>query len=230
MISDMQPVLEIRGLRFVRPEGFSIEIPEFTLLEGEQVLLAGPSGLREEHAAPAGRRPPGCRLGRDPPRREDRWPTARGGRRDAIRADRVGMVFQTHHLLPGFTARENVSAPLLFRWRSNPAEHAAIADALLGSAWGSPTPPVRVDRLSVGQQQRVAIARALVGNPSVVLADEPTAALDPENAVTAVELLKDVCRECNAALLLTSHDPGLEGAFSRVVRFAELAQTSEVVG
>ena len=141
---------------------------------------------------------------------------------------RVGMVFQTHHLLPGFTARENVSAPLLFGG-VRPAQHAVIADALLGRL-GISDPTVRVDRLSVGQQQRVAIARALVGNPSVVLADEPTAALDPENAVTAVELLKDVCRECNAALLLTSHDPGLEGAFSRVVRFAELAQTSEVVG
>jgi putative ABC transport system ATP-binding protein len=63
----------------------------------------------------------------------------------------------------------------------------------------------------------------------VVFADEPTAALDPENAANAVSLLKDICRERNAALLLTSHDPGLESAFSRVVRFEELAQTSEAV-
>ncbi len=204
-----------------------MRLPEFSLAADEQVLLAGPSGCGKSTllllAAGLLDADSGEILlaGRS-------ITAARGGRRDAIRADRVGMVFQTHHLLPGFTARENVSAPLLFGG-VRPAQHAVIADALLGRL-GISDPTVRVDRLSVGQQQRVAIARALVGNPSVVLADEPTAALDPENAVTAVELLKDVCRECNAALLLTSHDPGLEGAFSRVVRFAELAQTSEVVG
>ena len=204
-----------------------MRLPEFSLAADEQVLLAGPSGCGKSTllllAAGLLDADSGEILlaGRS-------ITAARGGRRDAIRADRVGMVFQTHHLLPGFTARENVSGPLLFGG-VRPAQHAVIADALLGRL-GISDPTVRVDRLSVGQQQRVAIARALVGNPSVVLADEPTAALDPENAVTAVELLKDVCRECNAALLLTSHDPGLEGAFSRVVRFAELAQTSEVVG
>ena len=223
----MEAALDIRDLRFRRSGGFEIDVPEFRIDAAEQVLLTGPSGCGKSTllllAAGLLDADSGEILlaGRS-------ITAARGGRRDAIRADRVGMVFQTHHLLPGFTARENVSAPLLFGG-VRPAQHAVIADALLGRL-GISDPTVRVDRLSVGQQQRVAIARALVGNPSVVLADEPTAALDPENAVTAVELLKDVCRECNAALLLTSHDPGLEGAFSRVVRFAELAQTSEVVG
>ena len=227
MISDMQPVLEIRGLRFVRPEGFSIEIPEFTLLEGEQVLLAGPSGCGKSTLLllAAGL------LDADSGEIQlagKSMANARGGRRDAIRADRVGMVFQTHHLLPGFTARENVSVPLLFGG-VKPAEHAAVADALLARL-GISDPTARVDRLSVGQQQRVAIARALIADPDVVFADEPTAALDPENAAKAVALLKEVCRERNAALLLTSHDPGLESAFSRVVRFDELAQTSGAVG
>jgi putative ABC transport system ATP-binding protein len=227
MISNMEPALQITDLHFARPDGFSMRIPEFSLAADEQVLLAGSSGCGKSTllllAAGLLDAASGEILlsGRS-------ITAARGGRRDAIRADRVGMVFQTHHLLPGFTARENVSAPLLFGG-VRPGQHAAIADALLGRL-GISDPTTRVDRLSVGQQQRVAIARALVGNPSVVFADEPTAALDPENAVKAVELLKDVCRECNAALLLTSHDPGLEAAFSRVVRFTELAGTSEVVG
>jgi putative ABC transport system ATP-binding protein len=204
-----------------------MSIPAFTLSADEQVLLAGPSGCGKSTLlllaaglldAESGEIELAGRS----------IANARGGRRDAIRADRVGMVFQTHHLLPGFTARENVSVPLLFGG-VRPAEHAAIADPLLDRL-GISDPLVRVDRLSVGQQQRVAIARALVGGPAVVFADEPTAALDPENAANAVSLLKDICRERNAALLLTSHDPGLESAFSRVVRFEELAQTSEAVG
>ena len=227
MISDMQLALKIRDLRFARPEGFSITIRDFSLSVDEQVLLAGPSGCGKSTLlllaaglldADSGEIALAGKAITD----------ARGGRRDAIRADRVGMVFQTHHLLPGFTARENVSVPLLFGG-IRPAEHAAIADPLLARL-GISDPSVRVDRLSVGQQQRVAIARALVGNPAVVFADEPTAALDPENAATAVSLLKEICRERNAALLLTSHDPGLESAFSRVIRFDELAQTSEVLG
>ncbi|MCP4939124.1 MAG: hypothetical protein GY921_08065 [Phycisphaeraceae bacterium] len=63
----------------------------------------------------------------------------------------------------------------------------------------------------------------MAGEPSIVLADEPTAALDPENAANAVALLQEICKERGAALLLTSHDPSLESAFEHVIRFAELA-------
>ncbi|NCF40908.1 MAG: ABC transporter ATP-binding protein, partial [Planctomycetia bacterium] len=61
----------------------------------------------------------------------------------------------------------------------------------------------------------------------IVLADEPTAALDPEHAANAVELLQEICRERGAALLLTSHDPSLEAAFNRVIRFSNLARVEE---
>ncbi|MFM8784232.1 MAG: ATP-binding cassette domain-containing protein [Phycisphaerales bacterium] len=73
-----------------------------------------------------------------------------------------------------------------------------------------------VDRLSVGQQQRVAVARALAAKPALVLADEPTASLDPENAVAAMDLIQDACRANGAALLCTSHDPAMRARFTRI--------------
>jgi ABC-type lipoprotein export system ATPase subunit len=73
-----------------------------------------------------------------------------------------------------------------------------------------------VDRLSVGQQQRVAVARALAARPALVLADEPTASLDPENAVAAMDLIQQACRANGAALLCTSHDPAMRARFTRI--------------
>ena len=72
------------------------------------------------------------------------------------------------------------------------------------------------DQLSVGQQQRVAVARALATRPKLVLADEPTASLDAENARNAIELIRETCRQEGAALVCTSHDPSLRASFERV--------------
>jgi ABC-type lipoprotein export system ATPase subunit len=71
--------------------------------------------------------------------------------------------------------------------------------------------------LSGGQQQRVAVARAVVCRPALVLADEPTASLDPENAAGAMELIQSACRESGAALLCASHDPAIHSRFARRV-------------
>jgi ABC-type lipoprotein export system ATPase subunit len=98
---------------------------------------------------------------------------------------------------------------------SPPSAHAARAQELLGSL-GIPDPSAPVDRLSVGQQQRVAVARALAAKPALVLADEPTASLDPENAVAAMDLIQDACCANGAALLCTSHDPAMRARFTRI--------------
>ncbi len=216
----MDEALDIRDLRFRRPGGFEIDVPEFRIAVGEQVLLTGPSGCGKSTLLmlAAGLLDPDAGsisiAGRT-------ISAVRGAARDALRADRVGMIFQTHHLLPGLTARENVAVALLFGGVPK-ARHAEVADGLLDRL--EVEAGARVDRLSVGQQQRVAIARAVAGEPSIVLADEPTAALDPEHAANAVGLLQEICRERGAALLLTSHDPSLEAAFERVTRFSDLAR------
>ena len=221
----MTNVLELRDLRFHRPDGFSLEIPELTMAEGEQALIAGPSGCGKSTLLllVAGLLEPAAgqiRIGG-----EDLVPLAPAAR-DALRARRVGMVFQTHHLLAGFTARENVAMALLFGGIP-PRDHAARAAALLAEL-GIDRPDARVDRQSVGQQQRIAIARAAALGPDIILADEPTASLDPESAEAALELLRRTCRERGAALLLTSHDPSLGELMPRTIDFTDLAGGPEV--
>lgn len=148
----------------------------------------------------------------------------RGSARDTFRGRRVGMVFQTFQLLQGFTALENVllslmlGAPTLDRPRVR-------AEAAL-ERLGMRDLHAPVERLSVGQQQRVAVARAIVTEPSVVLADEPTASLDPANAEAAVDLIRSAARVAGAALIVTSHDPALRSVFSRTVDVAQFGVAS----
>ena len=85
------------------------------------------------------------------------------------------------------------------------------------------------DELSVGQQQRIAVARALACTPALVLADEPTASLDPENAGGAMDLVQEACRENGAALLCVSHDPSMAARFPRRASLADLHAGTEAI-
>ena len=138
----------------------------------------------------------------------------RGAKRDAFRGRSIGMIFQTFNLLLGFTAAENVMAALMF---SNvpSTEHKSRSRALLDRL-GITRQDARVEHMSVGQQQRVAVARALACGPALVLADEPTASLDPENSDAAMAMIQSACRESDAALLCVSHDPAIKSRFERV--------------
>ncbi len=233
------PALEVRDLRFRFGEnsGFELVIPSFRLDAGEDLLLTGGSGtgkstllqliagLLEPVGAADAIRVAGTPIG-----------TLRGAERDRFRGRSIGMIFQTFQLALGFTARENVMLALLFGAPSGSlhgAGHRARADELLaslglGPAEGSETDPAQdrrdapVERLSVGQQQRVAVARALACKPPLVLADEPTASLDPENARRAIALIRSSCRDQGAALLCVSHDPSLVPLFSRHVDLGSL--------
>lgn len=209
------PALQIDGLRYsyARDGGFALSVPSLRVDAGEDVLLVGKSGEGKSTLLylVAGLLEPEAGEVRVAGRAIHRL---RGAARDGFRAAHIGMIFQTHHLLHGFTALENVMAALAFSPVPK-AEHRARAAALL-TRLGIERHEASPDRLSVGQQQRVAIARALVCEPAIVLADEPTASLDPSNSAEAVGLLRSACKERGAALLCVSHDPGLVGQFSRV--------------
>lgn len=147
-----------------------------------------------------------------------------GASRDRFRGRHLGVVFQTFHLLYGFTALENVLAALMFSDIPR-REHDARARGLLDRL-GIERLDARPEALSVGQQQRVAVARAVACRPTLVLADEPTASLDPDNACVALNLIKDACREAGAALLCVSHDPAAEEHFERVEDLSSLSGRS----
>jgi len=131
--------------------------------------------------------------------------TMDGGRRARLRLDRIGFVFQAYNLLPVLTALENAEFTLLLRGMPAAERRAKVA-ALFSEMGLDGLADRRPAKLSGGQQQRVAVARAVVGDPALVLADEPTANLDPESTEQVEQLLLDYRTETNAAVLWVTHD------------------------
>jgi lipoprotein-releasing system ATP-binding protein len=129
----------------------------------------------------------------------------------------VGFVFQFHHLLPEFTALENVEMPL--RIAGTPAaERRGRAEELLARVGLADRATHRPAALSGGEQQRVAIARALVARPTLLLADEPTGNLDEATAADLHRLLKDMHAEHGLTSVIVTHNPILAAACDRVLR------------
>ena len=122
------------------------------------------------------------------------------------RRQRVGFVFQSFNLLPRLTAEENVALPLMFSGVVE-QERQARARTLLEQVGLSERLTHRPTQLSGGEQQRVAIARALVGQPTLLLADEPTGNLDTTTGVEIMRLLKALNQEHKLTLLVVTHDP-----------------------
>ena len=213
------PALDITDLKFRYPgsDGGAhvIDMPRLVLARAEQMLLVGGSGSGKStllHLIAGLIEPESGRInvaGRH-------MHALMGADRDLFRGRTIGMIFQTFNLLQGFSALENVLAALMFSDLPK-GRHEARARELLASL-GIERTHATPDRLSVGQQQRVAVARALACRPTLVLADEPTASLDPENAAAALDLIQSACRDQGAALLLVSHDPSVAGRFRRVER------------
>jgi len=129
-------------------------------------------------------------------------------------------VFQSFHLFPTLSATDNVRLALDVRGEPSRAARVRSREALakVGLAHKTKAYP---RELSGGEQQRVAIARAIVGNPSIILADEPTAALDGENGQAVMKLLAEVARERGHAVLIVTHDPRLLPFADRVVHIED---------
>ncbi|MEY3028749.1 MAG: hypothetical protein RL198_146 [Actinomycetota bacterium] len=132
-----------------------------------------------------------------------------------LRSRAIGFVFQQFQLLPNTSALENVAAPLLYQGMSMRAAKEKASEMLQRLGLGERLNFDR-NRLSGGQQQRVAIARALVTNPDLVLADEPTGALDTKTGEQVIQLFKDLHAEGRTILLIT-HDRDIANAAPRRV-------------
>jgi putative ABC transport system ATP-binding protein len=181
---------------------------------GRSIFLAGPSGSGKTTLLSI----LGCILSADQGRVEilgqdlselDAW------QRTMLRRDRIGFVFQRFHLIRGLTACENVGVPLvLCGMSSNKVRPRAMA--LLDAVGLADHANVHPRNLSAGQCQRVALARALVNNPELILADEPTAALDAANGHETMELLRRLTTQEGRTAIVVTHDPRIFSFADRI--------------
>ncbi|MFN9273397.1 MAG: ABC transporter ATP-binding protein [Planctomycetia bacterium] len=137
-----------------------------------------------------------------------------------VRRRRIGFVFQRYNLLPELSLAENVALPLVLDGASEKrADEAALAALdMVGMGHRARHRP---DELSGGEQQRGAIARALVAKPAIVLADEPTGALDSVNSLRVVELLGTLVAERGQTVILVTHDASVAAAAGRTIRISD---------
>ena len=216
-------MLEIVDLKksYVDPDGNRISIsdmPRLSISEGEQVVLRGESGGGKTTLLHLISGIVGSDSGSIKLDGMELTKFSETGR-DRIRAAKMGYVFQTFNLLPAFTALENVKLGMTFARKKMNLERAKELIERVGLADRMHYLP---SQMSVGQQQRVAVARALANKPRLLLADEPTANVDPANQDRIIELIQEVCREDNVAILMVTHSDEISSRFGRVERLEKL--------
>jgi putative ABC transport system ATP-binding protein len=214
---------------FVGPDGSVVPVVDVDSLrinDGEQVALIGTSGSGKTtllHLIAGILTPDSGRIVFASGGASADVAAMTEAQRDVFRGRNIGYIFQTHHLLAGFTAMENVLLGMSFTGR---ASDRPWAEHLLREVGLSDRLHYKPSKLSVGQQQRVAVARALASRPALVLADEPTGALDEKNAQQVLELIRKLCKEVNAALLLVTHDLTIARQLPRVLTLSELNRSA----
>lgn len=140
---------------------------------------------------------------------------------------RLGFIFQAHNLHESLTAVQNVRMGLEVHGRGDRARQQAASTHMLGLLGLSERVDYLPGNLSGGQKQRVAVARALVSNPEIVLADEPTAALDKESGHTVVEMLREMGRVRGTTTIMVTHDPRIVDMADRIVTLEDGAIVSD---
>jgi putative ABC transport system ATP-binding protein len=221
--STIQPVIDIKNLSHFFGEGklkkqilFDINL---TLNSGEVIILKGPSGsgkttlltlmggLRSAHSG-------SLKVFRE---------ELVGAKKNQLVETRrnIGYIFQSHNLLASLTAKQNVQMSLELHSGIQAAEVEGRAIALLEAVGLEEHINYYPQNLSGGQKQRVAIARALVSHPKMVLADEPTAALDSKSGRDVVELMQQLAREQGCTILIVTHDNRILDVADRIVELED---------
>lgn len=177
---------------------------DFTVSPGETLFLAGPSGSGKTTLLSI----LGCVLSPDAGRLQilgEDVTNLTGKDQARFRRERIGFVFQRYHLFDGMNAWENVR--IAFDLLGRPKRESKRESLrLLDTVGLSHRANYQISQLSMGQRQRVALARALAGDPSLILADEPTASLDAEAGQNAMAILKRLCTELGKTAIVVTHD------------------------
>ena len=137
-----------------------------------------------------------------------------------IRSRQIGFVFQSFNLIPFKNALDNIALPLFYQGvgRKERTKRAAELLSRMGLAdWAEHLP----SEMSGGQKQRIAIARALITTPSVILADEPTGALDSKTTIEVMELLREINRESHLTMIIVTHEPGVAEMCDRTIHIKD---------
>jgi putative ABC transport system ATP-binding protein len=220
---DTAPVIEISGVWKLHKLGDEVVkaliAAELRVMPGEFVCLMGPSGSGKSTLL-------NIIGGLDRPTKG----SVRVAGKDtglltesqfaALRHDTIGFIFQSSNLIPFLSAVENVELPLMFEPydRKSLRKRAMELLELVGLGHRIHHQPTK---MSGGEQQRTAIARSLISNPTLVLADEPTANLDHKTGETVVRMLRDLCSTMGVTVVASTHDPTVAEEASRVVRMKD---------
>ena len=218
-----EPILDLKCIkRTYLQAGSKLHVLKgcsLTIYPGEQVSLIGPSGSGKStflHTAGLLEKPDAGTIiiaGKNASKLDDNG-------RTALRRDTIGFVYQFHHLLPEFSALENIMLPQML---ADVTRIAAKRRALhlLDLVGLSARATHRPAELSGGEQQRVALVRALANAPKLLIADEPTGNLDPETAEHVFEVLQDLVKTQNLALLMATHNHQLANRMERIVEIKD---------
>jgi ABC-type lipoprotein export system ATPase subunit len=211
-------IIEIRGLKKSYDNGRTKALDGINLdiKEGEFVSIMGPSGsgkstlLNMIGAFDKGDEGSITVAGIDLMKTKDL---------DSFRSNKIGFVFQLHNLIPNLSVLENVEIPMLRKKVSTKDMDSRAMELLELMNFSDLSEKVKQNptKLSGGERQRVAIARALVNHPSIILADEPTGALDSKTTQMILDLLKDIHEKENVTLVMVTHEPDVGAQADRII-------------
>lgn len=216
------PAIFIRNLQFHWQPGAGplLSIPAFTLAAGERLFVYGSSGSGKSSLLNLLAGVAVAQQGELQVFGQSLTALSASAR-DQFRARELGIIFQQFNLLPYLSALDNLRLRLHFLPRTQRAAAEARLQPLLAALGIGQMQHRPATQLSVGQQQRVAVARALLGEPRLILADEPSSALDSDSRDSFMRLLLDQCSATGASLVFVSHDRSLAGYFDRQLDISE---------
>ena len=218
-------MLSVRNMQFRYPHStFELNVPRFDLEVGQHTAIVGPSGCGKTTFLNllSGIIPLTAPSAGEVKFQNVVLPTAKSNEMRRFRNDSIGIVFQDFRLIEYLSLKDNILLPVTLSSRTQDDDWERRADVLIRKVGLEGISDRPVSSMSRGEQQRVAVCRALLRRPTLVLADEPTANLDSENATDVLDLLFDQANEIDATVVAVTHADESLSRFPRVLPFREI--------